>query len=86
MPSSPIANDGRGEDRQEHEPGWERQPIQGEIGGEARERANRQHIAMREFDDIEDAEEECEPHGDQRIHHAQHERVHNVLRKKPCIH
>jgi hypothetical protein len=57
-----------------------------EIGGQRREGADRQHIAMREFDHVEHAEEQREADRDQGIHHAEHQPVHDVLRKQACVH
>src|ERR1700687_384432 len=45
-----------------------------------------QHIAVRELDDIKDAEEQGEADGNKRVHHAEHQPVHDVLSKQPHIH
>ncbi len=55
--------------------------LQAEIGGKAGEHADREHVAMREFDDIENAEEQREPHRHQGIHDAQHQSVDEVLQR-----
>ena len=41
---------------------------------------------MRELDDIEHTEEQREADRDERIHHAEHETVHDVLREEPHVH
>ena len=41
---------------------------------------------MRELDDVEHAEEQREADRDQRIHHAEHQPVHDVLGEQACIH
>ena len=56
------------------------------IGRQRREGADRQHVAMRELDDVEHAEEQREADRDQRIHHAEHQPVHDVLGEQPRIH
>ena len=41
---------------------------------------------MRELDDVEHAEKQREADRHQGIHHAEHQPVHDVLRKQPEIH
>src|SRR5436305_11365315 len=41
---------------------------------------------MRKLDHVEDAKEQCEADSDQRIHHAEHQPVHDVLSEQPHIH
>ena len=56
------------------------------IGCKRGERADRQHITMRKLDDVEHAEEQREAHRDKRVHHAEHQPVHDVLREQPDVH
>ena len=60
--------------------------VQADEGRERGEGADGQHVAVRELDDVEHAEEQREADRDQRIHHAEHQPVHDVLRKQPEIH
>jgi len=41
--------------------------------------ACRNHVAVGKLDDVEHAEEEREPHRDERVHHPQHRAVDDVL-------
>ena len=59
---------------------------QPDVGRQCRESADHEHVAMRELDDVEHAEEQREAHRNQRIHHAEHQPVHDVLGEQPCIH
>ena len=60
--------------------------VQADIGRERSEGADRQHIAVRKFDHVEHAEEQREADGHQRIHHAEHQPVHDVLGEQASIH
>jgi hypothetical protein len=41
---------------------------------------------MGELDDVEHAEEQREPNGHERIHHPEHQPVHDVLGQQPGAH
>jgi hypothetical protein len=41
---------------------------------------------VRKLDNVEDAKEQREADGDERIHHAEHQPVHDVLSEQPHIH
>src|SRR5450755_362028 len=57
--------------------------------GESRERregANGDHVAMRKLDDVKNAKKQRKADSDERIHHAEHQPVHDVLSEQPHIH
>ena len=60
--------------------------VQSDIGRQRGEGADREHVAVRELDDVEHAEEQREADRDQRIHHAEHQPVHDVLGEQACVH
>ena len=87
MPSAAIAEDRDDEHRkQQQRSGTDPGRAQPDIGRQRREGADRKHVAMGELDDVEHAEEQREADRDERIHHAEHEPVHDVLGKQPDIH
>src|SRR5450755_739368 len=57
--------------------------------GESRERregANGDHVAMRKLDDVKNAKKQRKADSDERIHHAEHQPVHDVLSEQRHIH
>ena len=55
-------------------------------GRQRRECAQHHHVAVGELDHVQHAEEEGEADGDQRVDHAQHQAVEDVLREQDRVH
>jgi hypothetical protein len=55
--------------------------LQCEIGREAGEHSDREHVAVGELDHVEHAEEQREAHGDQAVHDPEHEPVDQILKR-----
>ena len=53
---------------------------------ERRERADGEHVAVGKFDDVKHAEEKRESNRHQRIHHAEHQPIHDVLSEQARVH
>ena len=64
----------------------EAERLQADERRQRREGADGQNVAVRELDDVEHAEKQREADGDKRIHHAEHQPVHDVLGEQPRVH